>query len=34
MQTNFNELQLKDPFISEADAMLRRCVHCGFYNAT
>src|SRR4029078_4931320 len=34
MQTNFNELQLKDPFISEADAMLRRCVHCGFCNAT
>ncbi len=34
MQTNFNELQLKDPFVSEADAMLRRCVHCGFCNAT
>jgi len=34
MQTNFNELQLKDPVISEADAMLRRCVHCGFCNAT
>ena len=34
MQTNFNEMQLKDPFIGEADAMLRRCVHCGFCNAT
>jgi glycolate oxidase iron-sulfur subunit len=34
MQTNFTELQLKDPVIAEADAILRRCIHCGLCTAT
>ncbi|PPD25749.1 MAG: glycolate oxidase iron-sulfur subunit [Hyphomicrobium sp.] len=34
MQTNFTAEQLKDPRISEADKILRRCVHCGFCTAT
>jgi len=29
MQTNFRAEQLDDPRIAEADAILRRCVHCG-----
>jgi glycolate oxidase iron-sulfur subunit len=29
MQTNFRPQQLDDPRIAEADAILRRCVHCG-----
>lgn len=33
MQTNFTAEQLKDPRISEADKILRRCVHCGFCTA-
>jgi glycolate oxidase iron-sulfur subunit len=34
MQTNFTDLQLQDPTIARADAMLKRCVHCGFCTAT
>lgn len=34
MQTNFTKEQLADPRISEADAILRRCVHCGLCTAT
>ena len=34
MQTNFNSVQLADPTIARADAILRRCVHCGLCTAT
>ena len=34
MQTNFTKEQLLDPATAEADAILRRCVHCGFCTAT
>ncbi|HSM20189.1 MAG TPA: 4Fe-4S dicluster domain-containing protein, partial [Hyphomicrobiales bacterium] len=34
MQTLFTDEQLKDPGISQADAILRKCVHCGFCLAT
>lgn len=34
MQTRFSAAQLSDPDIRDADAILRRCVHCGFCNAT
>jgi glycolate oxidase iron-sulfur subunit len=34
MQTSFSLAQLADPDVSEADAILRRCVHCGFCLAT
>ena len=34
MQTHFTEAQLTDPLISEGDAILRKCVHCGFCTAT
>lgn len=34
MQTNFTPEQLQDPRLAEADAILRRCVHCGFCTAT
>jgi glycolate oxidase iron-sulfur subunit len=34
MQTSFSPAQLADPDIKEADAILRRCVHCGFCLAT
>src|SRR5687767_1604744 len=34
MQTSFSLAQLADPDIREADAILRRCVHCGFCLAT
>jgi glycolate oxidase iron-sulfur subunit len=34
MQTNFNTIQLADPTIARADAILKRCVHCGLCNAT
>jgi glycolate oxidase iron-sulfur subunit len=34
MHTNFSEVQLQDPTLARADAMLRRCVHCGFCTAT
>ena len=34
MQTHFTPDQLKNPTISEADSILRKCVHCGFCTAT
>jgi glycolate oxidase iron-sulfur subunit len=34
MQTNFTPEQLQDPAVAEAEAILRRCVHCGFCTAT
>lgn len=34
MQTNFTEDQRQRPAIREADAILRKCVHCGFCTAT
>lgn len=34
MQTNFTENQLRDPKIAEADAIIRKCVHCGLCTAT
>src|SRR4026207_1459720 len=34
MQTEFSLTQLADPDISEADKILRACVHCGFCTAT
>jgi len=34
MQTTFNEVQLADPTIARADAILKRCVHCGLCIAT
>ena len=34
MQTKFNAVQLADPTIARADAILRRCVHCGLCTAT
>ena len=34
MQTNFTLAQLADSDTSEADKILRTCVHCGFCNAT
>lgn len=34
MQTRFSDAQLANPLIREADAILRKCVHCGFCTAT
>jgi glycolate oxidase iron-sulfur subunit len=34
MQTNFTPEQLRQNGISEADGILRKCVHCGFCTAT
>jgi len=34
MQTHFSLAQLADPEISEANKILRACVHCGFCTAT
>ena len=34
MQTHFSLAQLADPAISDADKILRACVHCGFCTAT
>lgn len=34
MQTNFTKEQLADPITSEAEKILRRCVHCGLCTAT
>ena len=34
MQTNFSEKQLKDRNIKSSEKILRKCVHCGFCNAT
>ena len=34
MQTSFTAEQLENPRISEANTILRKCVHCGFCTAT
>jgi len=34
MQTSFTDEQRADPKIAEAEAILRKCVHCGFCTAT
>jgi glycolate oxidase iron-sulfur subunit len=34
MQTSFTAEQLKNPHIADANAILRKCVHCGFCTAT
>ncbi len=34
MQTNFTIQQLSDPAIAHCEAILRKCVHCGFCTAT
>ncbi|MGV1759520.1 glycolate oxidase subunit GlcF [Rhizobium sp. A22-96] len=34
MQTNFTPEQLTDPHVAESEAILRKCVHCGFCTAT
>lgn len=34
MQTNFTPDQLADPALATAEAVIRKCVHCGFCTAT
>jgi glycolate oxidase iron-sulfur subunit len=34
MQTQFTDAQRQDPAIKESEAILRKCVHCGFCSAT
>ena len=34
MQTHFSPAQLADPGLAESEAILRKCVHCGFCTAT
>jgi len=34
MQTNFTPLQLADPAMAASEAVIRKCVHCGFCTAT
>lgn len=34
MQTNFSDLQLTDPAMAASEAVIRKCVHCGFCTAT
>ncbi len=34
MKTNFSKKQLEDPTIKSSEKILRKCVHCGFCNAT
>ncbi|MBM3557316.1 MAG: glycolate oxidase subunit GlcF [Alphaproteobacteria bacterium] len=34
MQTGFSAAQLQDPMVGKIDAILRKCVHCGFCTAT
>ena len=34
MKTNFSEEQIKDPDNKASENILRKCVHCGFCNAT
>ena len=34
MQTNFTAEQLADPHVATSEAILRKCVHCGFCTAT
>lgn len=34
MQTNFTPAQLRDSDVAQSEAILRKCVHCGFCTAT
>jgi glycolate oxidase iron-sulfur subunit len=34
MQTNFSRDQLRDPDTAVSEAVIRKCVHCGFCTAT
>ncbi|MGY5808948.1 glycolate oxidase subunit GlcF [Rhizobium sp. LEGMi198b] len=34
MRTNFSAEQLADPAVAESEAIVRKCVHCGFCTAT
>ena len=34
MRTEFSAQQLQSPAVAEIDSILRKCVHCGFCNAT
>jgi len=34
MQTNFTPAQLSDPDTAASEAVIRKCVHCGFCLAT
>ncbi len=34
MRTEFTEVQLADPAMAASEAVIRKCVHCGFCNAT
>ena len=34
MQTNFTKKQLQESSIIDANAIIRKCTHCGFCNAT
>ena len=34
MQTNFTEKQLKDSDNAATEKIFKKCVHCGFCNAT
>ena len=34
MQTNFTPAQLADPDTAQSEAVIRKCVHCGFCTAT
>jgi glycolate oxidase iron-sulfur subunit len=34
MQTNFTDVQLADPAVAASEAVIRKCVHCGFCTAT
>ncbi|MBB4234732.1 glycolate oxidase subunit GlcF [Rhizobium esperanzae] len=34
MRTNFSVEQLSDPAVAESEAIVRKCVHCGFCTAT
>ena len=34
MQTSFTSAQLEDPDVAHSEAILRKCVHCGFCTAT
>jgi glycolate oxidase iron-sulfur subunit len=34
MQTTFTDAQLADPLVARSNAILRKCVHCGFCTAT
>ncbi|HAM48917.1 MAG TPA: glycolate oxidase iron-sulfur subunit, partial [Alphaproteobacteria bacterium] len=34
MRTQFTQDQLADPALARSEQILRKCVHCGFCNAT